>query len=728
MKSERPLAAVCLTALVSSAAAQSPLCTIRPFAADNGLANGAVVFFDLDVTTAVTVPSIDTNSNAATNTPITFEIYTTPGTWIGQNADPAAWTRVAQDAGGVRSAGRDSVTRVPLASPWILAPGSIGVAIVTDGGHAYTDGDGTNQSFSTNELSIALGAAASVPATGPFTTTALNAPRVWNGCIHYAPAAGLFPSFGATPTVGPSPLNVQFTDSTYTSDPGGITSWAWDFDGDGTVESTARNPSFTYTAGGTYSVSLTVTDASHGSRTRTEVDYIVVDPISASFTATPAAGSIPLTVRFTDTTSGNPNGWRWDFDGDGNVDSTARNPSFTYTTAGTYSVTLITTNGGNADTITRPDLITAVGATNNTSSPSILEYQFNEPRYARTSNTASTTVAPAHAIVADTSGNPTPDWQADPGRTRFMGNDRGSGCLGTDDVAPYGNRIDTGWPIAITGSHTIMFWTRVQNPASASYVFGSDTGSNGRAWFSGSFLSLRSWGNIGSDVDASTDADSLIGWNHWAVVVDDAAGTAQWYLNGVPDGLQVTFPPNTFSYHGANLIVGSYGATSINLFSRYFELDDFRIYGRALTTTELGQAMASENPTTSTFGAGCAGGAGVPQIGASGGAPTATGNPRFAIEVSRMEAGRPAVLNFGFAVRAPFLPYDLSFIPGFSGCAAEVVPDLANVALPNAIGAVSVPLSIPADPGLVNVHVYVQGVVLGSTQGAVTPALDIAFE
>ncbi|MCG2590732.1 S8 family serine peptidase [Rhodohalobacter sulfatireducens] len=52
-------------------------------------------------------------------------------------------------------------------------------------------------------------------------------------------------------------LNVQFTDGSTDSD-GSISSWSWDFGDGGT--STSKNPSHTYGQGGTYTVSLTVTD------------------------------------------------------------------------------------------------------------------------------------------------------------------------------------------------------------------------------------------------------------------------------------------------------------------------------------------------------------------------------------------------------------------------------------------------------------------------------------
>lgn len=549
--------------------------------------------------------------------------------------------------------------------------------------------------------------------------------------VYTSPASGLFPNFTATPLTGASPLAVQFTDSTYTSDPGGVTSWAWDFDNDGTIDSTAQNPNYTYTTGGKFTVSMTVTDATHGSANETKVDYIVVDPISGSFTASPTVGPAPLTVQFTDTTTGNPIGWNWDFDNDGTVDSILQNPVYTYTNAGRYTVVLQVTNGVFVDTVTQTDLITVVGATNNTQSPAILEFQFNEPRGASVANTASTTLAPSHGMVGDTSGTPNPAWQADPGRPLWMGNDPGSGCLGADNSSPYESRVDTGWPIDLVGSHTIMFWSRpvTVGTASTSYAFGAGSGTSGRCYYysTGGYMSLRSWGNVGANVDSATDPKTLSGWSHWSVVIDDATGTAQWYVNGVADGSPTSFTPNTFTYQTGNFIIGSYSTTT-SMFTRYFELDDFRVFGRALTPAQILQAMLFENPTTSTFADGCAGPGGVPQLGASGGAPTVAGNTLFAYEASNMEAGMPAALNLGLQQASnSFLPYDLSFIPGFSGCYAEVFPDIVALGLPNAAGSDSVPLAVPADPALAAFHIYGQVIVLG-TQGAVSPCLDTNFK
>ncbi|MDA3912209.1 MAG: FISUMP domain-containing protein [Bacteroidales bacterium] len=70
---------------------------------------------------------------------------------------------------------------------------------------------------------------------------------------------------------------VQFTDIS-TNDP---TDWQWDF-GDGNT-STEQNPSHTYENEGTYTVSLTVSNA-FGSDTETKTDYLIVTPTNGTFT------------------------------------------------------------------------------------------------------------------------------------------------------------------------------------------------------------------------------------------------------------------------------------------------------------------------------------------------------------------------------------------------------------------------------------------------------------
>jgi cytochrome c len=67
----------------------------------------------------------------------------------------------------------------------------------------------------------------------------------------------------ATPTNGQAPLTVNFSsEGSNDPDPGDSITYAWDFDNNGTVDSTEPDPSFTYTTNGVYPAKLTVADSS----------------------------------------------------------------------------------------------------------------------------------------------------------------------------------------------------------------------------------------------------------------------------------------------------------------------------------------------------------------------------------------------------------------------------------------------------------------------------------
>jgi PKD repeat protein len=81
-------------------------------------------------------------------------------------------------------------------------------------------------------------------------------------------------AFSANVTSGEAPLSVQFADTSVVgSFP--IILRRWDFDNDGTVDSNARDASFTYTIADTYTVKLTVSDGAREDL-ETKVDYIKV--------------------------------------------------------------------------------------------------------------------------------------------------------------------------------------------------------------------------------------------------------------------------------------------------------------------------------------------------------------------------------------------------------------------------------------------------------------------
>jgi PKD repeat protein len=176
-----------------------------------------------------------------------------------------------------------------------------------------------------------------------------------SGGIAVAPTA----AFTGTPISGPAPLVVQFTDQST----GNPTGWAWDFDGDGSVDSTAQDPVHTFATPDTYTVTLVASNGA-GSDTEVRTNYITVGvPLAAvSFSANPNTGVAPLTVQFTDTSTNDPISWAWDFQNDGITDSTEQDPQFTYTAVGTYSVRLTVTNaGGTSSTLVANVITVSVG-------------------------------------------------------------------------------------------------------------------------------------------------------------------------------------------------------------------------------------------------------------------------------------------------------------------------------------------------------------------------------
>lgn len=157
--------------------------------------------------------------------------------------------------------------------------------------------------------------------------------------------------FSATPLSGKAPLSVQFQDLTT----GNPDTWSWNF-GDGNTSS-LQNPNHIYTTAGTYTVTLTASNAS-SSDSVTKTDYITVSP-DADFSANPLQGRVSLNVQFQDLSTGNPNSWNWDF-GDGSSPSSLQNPKHTYTQSGIYTVVLTVSRDGISDTETKTNYITVL--------------------------------------------------------------------------------------------------------------------------------------------------------------------------------------------------------------------------------------------------------------------------------------------------------------------------------------------------------------------------------
>jgi PKD repeat protein len=347
--------AFALGLLVVGARAQS--CDLTTSYVSNGTgAVGGAVYFNLTVNQTLAITSFELNASSAAGTPIGLQVFLASNGFNGQILNPGAWTPVAADNGNAFAAGRGLPTLVPLSGVILLQPGSYGLALVSRGfGHRYATGNATNSFFANACLRIDMGAATDVPFAGSILPY-----RSWNGTIRAQAAIGNFADFASSTPSGPLPLRVSFTDLTYTSSAGGITSWAWDFDGDQVVDSNAQNPSFTYQSCGRYSVTLTAGDGIHPPSTNTKQRYVSAEPSVlpvADFDANVYGGAPPLAVQFTDTSTGQPTQWSWDFDGDGIADSTQQNPLWTFTTGGFQSVTLRVSNICSSDAITKRDFV-----------------------------------------------------------------------------------------------------------------------------------------------------------------------------------------------------------------------------------------------------------------------------------------------------------------------------------------------------------------------------------
>lgn len=159
-------------------------------------------------------------------------------------------------------------------------------------------------------------------ASGTITVTATQAPTA---------------NFNLNVTSGNVPVTVQFTDTSTLSP----LSWSWAF-GDGDT-STLQNPTHTYLNAGSYTVTLTVTTGGGSSSLSKGFTALIPRPV-ASFTPNPITGAAPVTIQFTDTSTGNATSWAWNF-GDGTT-SVSQNPSHIFYAGGYYVVTMYASNAG----------------------------------------------------------------------------------------------------------------------------------------------------------------------------------------------------------------------------------------------------------------------------------------------------------------------------------------------------------------------------------------------
>ena len=161
--------------------------------------------------------------------------------------------------------------------------------------------------------------------------------------------------FESSPNAGEAPLQVQFFNNTS----GEVTAYRWNF-GDGT-SSAEREPQHTYVDAGAFDVELVADGPGGQSRYARQIVVAEAQALAtaaieeppapvASFNAEPQSGAAPLAVNFTNTSTDADIATDWDFDGDGQLDSTERDPTTVFDLPGTYTVRLTASGKSGTDT------------------------------------------------------------------------------------------------------------------------------------------------------------------------------------------------------------------------------------------------------------------------------------------------------------------------------------------------------------------------------------------
>jgi PKD repeat protein len=303
------------------------------------------------------------NGRTAT-TPTASANYTSPGTYTVR-------LTVTDNRGATGTATKViTVTGAPNVPPTasittVSAAGTIPLTVNLSGSNS-NDPDGSIVSYAWD---LGNGQTATGPSAqgiytqaGAFTVTLVvtddrGATASTTLVINVSLDSNLAPSadFSASTTSGAAPLSVSFDGSTSSDVDGTIASYAWNF-GNGQNGSGATPPAVTYTLPGTYTVKLTVTDNKGATGVATKTITVNRPPNqtpTANLTATPTTGNAPLLVQLSSAGSSDPDGaissYAWNF-GNGTT-STSPNPSATYNTPGTYSVSLTVTDNDGASAV-----------------------------------------------------------------------------------------------------------------------------------------------------------------------------------------------------------------------------------------------------------------------------------------------------------------------------------------------------------------------------------------
>jgi PKD repeat protein len=278
---------------------------------------------------------------------------TVPHTYAASGTFTVTLT-VTDNQGGTKSA-TTNVTVAPIANVPPTAvqalPACVNLAC-SFSGVGSTDPDGTVASYAWDFGDGTFG-------TGATTTHTYAANGTYTAALVVtddkgAPSAAAIRTFTVAANVAPtaviasSPctdLTCSFSSAGSTDPDGTVASYLWNF-GDG-LTSTQANPPHTYALGGTFSVSLVVTDnqgLSSAAASTSVTVTVPVNPPPVANIATPSCVNLACTFDGSGSTdNGSIASYSWNF-GDGSPVGTGAKPAHTYTVAGPYTVTLTVTD------------------------------------------------------------------------------------------------------------------------------------------------------------------------------------------------------------------------------------------------------------------------------------------------------------------------------------------------------------------------------------------------
>jgi PKD repeat protein len=169
----------------------------------------------------------------------------------------------------------------------------------------------------------------------------------------------------------------------------------------------------TVTSSATTTVSTTQTTSpvtSHTTTVTTTAATSQVNPVVAFF-ADNTGGTAPLTVQFTDMSTGGPISWSWDF-GDGGSDS-IQSPSHTYSTAGTYTVSMTATSRTGSATASKVDYIEVEAAPTTTVTTTVTTAASSSGLLGSFTGSPRSGSAPLTVVFTDTSVGSPNAWRWD---------------------------------------------------------------------------------------------------------------------------------------------------------------------------------------------------------------------------------------------------------------------------------------------------------------------------